>query len=78
MIKKVIVNNRGKVAKHNRIQSDFLTKVDERLQKGFKMINVRITKWLENELAMLQIQIITQIGQRTDMMNIEVQKVKKN
>jgi hypothetical protein len=54
------------------IQLDFLTNVDERLQKGFKMINVRITKGLENELAMLQIQIITQIGQRIDMMNIEV------
>jgi hypothetical protein len=77
MIREVIVNNQGIVAKQNMIQLDFLTKIDERLQKGFKMINIRITKGLENELAMLEIQIITQIGQRIDMMNIEIQKVKK-
>jgi hypothetical protein len=47
MIRKVIVNNQGIVAKQNMIELDFLTKVDERLQKGFKMINVRINKGLK-------------------------------
>jgi hypothetical protein len=58
------------------VQVNSLAKIDERLQKGFKAIGIRITRGLENDLTLLQVQIITQLSQRIDVVNINVQRVK--
>jgi hypothetical protein len=59
------------------VQVNFLAKIDERLQKGFMAIGIRITRGLENDLTLLQVQIITQLGQKIDVVNINVQRVKE-
>jgi hypothetical protein len=40
-------------------------------------IGIRITREFENELALLQIQIITQLGQKIDVINVNMQRVKQ-
>jgi hypothetical protein len=77
MIRKVIVNNQGIVTKQNMVQINFLAEMDERIQKGFRMIDIRITRGFENELTMMQIQIISQIRQKIELMNIGMQKFRK-
>jgi hypothetical protein len=42
MIKKVLVNNQSILVKKSMAQINFLNKIDERLQNGFRMIIVRI------------------------------------
>jgi hypothetical protein len=76
-MRKVIVNNQAIIEKKNISQINFLTKIDERIQKELIMINNRITRDFENELTMMQIQIITQIGQKVELMDVGVQKIKK-
>jgi DNA anti-recombination protein RmuC len=77
-MKKVSVNNQEIVAKQNMIQINLLAKVDESLQRGFKPIGIRITREFENELALLQVQVITQLEQMFDIIiNVNMQRVKQ-
>jgi hypothetical protein len=77
MIRKVIVNNQNIIAEQSMVQINFLVKIDERLQKGFRTITARLTKDLKNDLTLLQIQITTQLGQKIEFINIGLQKVKR-
>jgi hypothetical protein len=48
-----------------------------KLQKSLTAIGVRITRGFENDIYYFQIQIVTQIGQKVDFININIQKEKK-
>jgi hypothetical protein len=73
----ILANNQSVISKQNIVQMNFLTKIDERLQRGLKAVGIRITRGFENEITLKQVQIVTQLEQRINVMNINIQKVKK-
>jgi hypothetical protein len=64
------------ITKQNTAQINIISRMDKRMQKNFKAINIRITRGLENDLNFLQIQIITQVGQKIDCINLTIQKLR--
>jgi hypothetical protein len=76
-MKVTLVKNLSIIARQNMVQVNLITKLDMKLQKSFTAIGVRITRGFENDINYLQIQIVTQIGQKVDCININIQKEKK-
>jgi hypothetical protein len=70
-VRRIMVNNQGIITRQNMVQISYLTKMNEGIQKGFKTIGIRIT----SDLSILQMQIITQLGQKIDVVNINIQRI---
>jgi hypothetical protein len=64
--------------KQSEVIIDFLSGLDVRMQKNLKFVSKNMVKAFSTELNSAQLQIITTIGQKVDILSIGVQRVKKS
>jgi adenylyl- and sulfurtransferase ThiI len=63
-LKTVLVNTQQILVKQNMVQLNLILKIQENIKTVFKMIGIRLTKWFENDISIMQTQIVAELDQK--------------
>jgi hypothetical protein len=61
-VRKVVVNNQLIISRQNEMQVNFITKLDDRIQRSFQAVSLKITSGFDIDKNLMQIQIVTMLG----------------